>query len=440
MNLRRFQPPNDLASLSGAELLRLLIEWNLPALAVWCPRCGSRQIRDDSREADRSCPRCGALYVCLDDHVWEWIRDRIRRAVRHNPMLLATVKAEFQAMRGEEDALPLAFQHPPKAFAWLPAMWNRAGRPNGRPLQSAQHFRLYHIIQRLRDLGLRLTDILGLLGHPTVSKRQDIQKRDEEEERRQIRNLFCACATWYLCSKQKGLTEEAIRKDIHQEWLQRRAQWNDWSDRGDKLYETLERAYVHAVNGLFSQDMSGLRDQDIVNQIETGWMHTKEPPQNTAKDPMQDVALLIKKWFGRVRPEEVWRRCRWVERQRHLPHARLSGERVMNMKMHEVPGWVSRQRLPRSVSQPTDRDYFHFKMVSVLVRQEGLSKADAVEGLAKQYGKNGSAGMILQSLERVSQYDEAVASLVGRERVDPTDYWQPGILKKQLDIFPKITG
>ena len=35
---------------------------------------------------------------------------------------------------------------------------------------------------------------------------------------------------------------------------------------------------------------------------------------------------------------------------------------------------------------------------------------------------------------------EAVALLVGRERVDPTEYWQPGILKKQLDNFPKITG
>ena len=110
------------------------------------------------------------------------------------------------------------------------------------------------------------------------------------------------------------------------------------------------------------------------------------------------------------------------------------------MKMHEVPGWISRQRLPRSAPQPTDRDYVHFKMVSVLVRQEGLSKTDAVEGLAKQYGNNGSVGMILQSLERVSRYEEAIASLVGRERVDPTEYWQPGILRTRLDNLSKVTG
>ena len=360
--------------------------------------------------------------------------------MRHNPMLLATVKAEFRAIRGEEEARPLAFQHPPKALAWLPAMWNRAGRPNGRPLQSAQHFRLSHLIQRLRDLGLRLTAILGLLGNPTVSTRQDIQKRDQEEERRQIRNLLCACVTWYLCSKEKGLTEEAIRRDIHQEWLQRRAQWNDWSDRGEQLYDKLEQAYTHAVDALMTVGLNGLSEQDIVNHLAASWEHTTERPKPTTKGPVQDLTQLVQTWFGRVRPEEVWRRCRWVERQRDLPHARLSGERVQHMKMHEDPGWISRQRLPRSAPQPTDRDYVHFKMVSVLVRQEGLSKTDAVEGLAKQYGNNGSVGMILQSLERVSRYEEAVASLVGRERVDPTEYWQPGILRKRLDNLSKVTG
>ena len=437
--MQRFQPPNDLAVLSGAELLRLLTERNLPALAVWCPRCSSRQIRDDRREADRSCPRCGALYVCLDDQVWEWISDRIRRAMRQQPMLLATVKAEFRAIRGEEAARPLSFQHLPKALAWLPAMWNRAGRPNGRPFKSAQHFRLYHLIQLLRDFGLRPTAILELLGHHTVSTRQAIQNRHQEEERREIQKVLCAGATCYLRSMQNGLTEEAIRKALHQEWVKRRAQWTDWSDRGEQLYDTLEQAYSHAVDALMTGGMNGLGEQDIVNSLAASCELLKETPMQTTQGPMRDLTRLVQTWFGRVRPEEVWRRCRWVARQRDLPHAQLSGERVKNIEKHKVPDWVSHQRLPRSVSQPTNRDYFHFKMVSVLVRQEGFSQADAVEVLAKQYRGNGSAEMILQSLERVSQYEETVASLAGRERVDPQAYWQPGILKKQLDRLSMIT-
>lgn len=334
------------------------------------------------------------------------------------------MKAEFQAIRGE-GALPLALQDPPRPLRWLSEAWKKAGRPSGRPLQSARHFQLYRVMEFLRDLGLRLTDIQGLFGHEAMSKVQ--------EEPREVLELIHTCTRRYRFFREKGLTEQAIRKEMHREWQERRAQWTDYSDGGEKLYERLEQAYSHTVDALLSRDMAGETEQAIVNDIHTNWKLAEQRPQNTIKEQMQNLALLIRKWFGSIRPEELWRRCRWVEHQFYVPHARLSGERVKDMKMSKVRGWVSLQRLRGAAPQPSDRDYFHFKMISVLVRQEGLSKAEAIAGLAKQYGKNGSVKMIRQSLARVSRYEEAVAPVVGREPVDPRDFWQPGILKERLE-------
>ena len=88
----------DLRDLSGAALLRLLVEVYLSNLAGWCPRCRTWAMKEAVGPVDLRCPRCGQARLPLDDAFWRWASDRITRALRQDKALLARVKAEWEAM------------------------------------------------------------------------------------------------------------------------------------------------------------------------------------------------------------------------------------------------------------------------------------------------------------------------------------------------------
>lgn len=204
----------DLLDLSGPALLRLLVEVNLSTLAGWCPRCRTWAMKEAVGTVDLRCPRCGRARLPLDDAFWRWASNRIKRALRQDNALLARVKAEWEAMNQGHPLYqsewypnlpsrawlprvkPLSLLTPPTPLAWLPLLWERTGKPSGRPLKTATYYRLAYLVQVFRDLGLELEEMLDVLDYEPEEEEFPVKVRGRDyghippEELRKYSALF----------------------------------------------------------------------------------------------------------------------------------------------------------------------------------------------------------------------------------------------------------
>ena len=87
------------------------------------------------------------------------------------------------------------------------------------------------------------------------------------------------------------------------------------------------------------------------------------------------------------------------------------------------------RRLNGMPSRPSERDEVIFKMVSILVRQEGFTKSDAIDRVASSGGCGVNRDEILNSVERVWQYGVARAKRLRLKMPDAKSYWRPGLLR-----------
>lgn len=127
---------------------------------------------------------------------------------------------------------------------------------------------------------------------------------------------------------------------------------------------------------------------------------------------------------------ELWRIMRWVRQRRESLLFRICGARVKQTKGLEA--WTN-GRFNRAPRRPTEQDGFRFKMVSVLVRQEGFTKEEAINQFAVKHGLGDSTEDISRSLERVWQYESAIAKGLAGGMPEPEEFWKPGVLRDQLN-------
>jgi len=128
-------------------------------------------------------------------------------------------------------------------------------------------------------------------------------------------------------------------------------------------------------------------------------------------------------------PAELWRIMQGIKRRKGSLLARLSGEKIKQTKAFRGAG---KSQLTRMISRPTELDEFRFKMVSVLVRQEGLTREEAAERVAELQGLRDGTVEILNSLDRVWQYTTALTEHLGGQTLEPEEFWKPGCLREQL--------
>lgn len=321
-----YRPP-DLVSLTGEELLRRLVEVNLSILAVWCPSCRQGQVGDETSETDFRCPRCGQRRMRLDASFWQRASDRITRALQRDQDLLARVKAEWESMRKGlaryqsecypslpplawlPRVKPLTLMAPPTPLAWLAALWERKGKPRGRPVDIGRHYELAAAVQGLRDRGLRSKEIVA-----------------------------------HLC-QQRGKQSE---KDF----------------------------------------------QTMAAQVRTV--------------------------------------LRWLRHQQAYAPARLRGERVKETRLLPAEQADVPRKLPADTPRPTGQDQFRFNMVSIWVRQEGLTKAHAIDRMVTLERGASQAEEIRQSLDRVERYTTLLAKRHGIPLASSETYWHPGVIRDRL--------
>ncbi len=110
-----------------------------------------------------SCPGCNGPRIVLDEKFWETRNVRMKRALWKDPLLLPTVKAEWESMREGSPLLPSPPYPFPKPMAWLSPRWEEARKPPGRPIRIGAYYRLHNIVQFLRDSGLSLKYIVDVI-------------------------------------------------------------------------------------------------------------------------------------------------------------------------------------------------------------------------------------------------------------------------------------
>ena len=168
----------DPLDLSGAELLRLLVEDQGAFLAprLWCPTCRRLEaLLDDwaSGPAVRLlCSVCEAPTERLSAHWFTRASERIRRAVRSDRTLLPRVKAEWAA---RTDGAPLPTLREP--FAWINSVWASANRPLGRPSSPWVCYQLAHAVGALQSAGVSREQVAKLFQEPDRERRQALFQR-----------------------------------------------------------------------------------------------------------------------------------------------------------------------------------------------------------------------------------------------------------------------
>jgi hypothetical protein len=99
----------------------------------------------------------------------------------------------------------------------------------------------------------------------------------------------------------------------------------------------------------------------------------------------------------------------------------------LNAEQADVP-----RKLPEDTPLPTGQDQFRFKMVSIWVRQEGLTKAQAIDRMVTLERRASQAEDIRQSLERVERYTALLAKRQGIQLESSETYWNPGVMRDRL--------
>ena len=152
---------------------------------------------------------------------------------------------------------------------------------------------------------------------------------------------------------------------------------------------------------------------------------------NVRGETLRELSAIFRQSIGSL-PDaaELWRIMRWVRQRKESLLVRIGGARVKQTKGLETGKNGQFVRAPR---RPTEQDGFRFKMVSVLVRQEGFTKEAAVKHFAVMHGLGDKTEEISQSLKRVWQYKLALAKRVAGRTPEPEEFWKPGLLKDQLD-------
>jgi hypothetical protein len=185
----------------------------------------------------------------------------------------------------------------------------------------------------------------------------------------------------------------------------------------------------------------GLSQAEILEVLNESDFHNgpiKIPRRHYANLKPKDLKRLSEVFRSSVgsppSPVELWRITQWVQHRKASLLFRLSGQRIKDMK---APRGGNNRRLTRIGTRPTDLDQTRFKMVSVLVRQEGFTRVDAVARVADSQDLRGTAEDILISMDRVWQYTSALAECFGRRMPKPEEFWNPGCLRNHLTIGNK---
>ena len=171
----------------------------------------------------------------------------------------------------------------------------------------------------------------------------------------------------------------------------------------------------------YSQVLSILKDPD--NQNSSAKARHKAYPNV----PQEERKQLSELFWKRVGPPpddaELRRTTNSVRNRKESLLTRIRGERIKQSKASDG------RRLNGLPSRPSERDECIFKMVSILVRQEGFTKSDAIDRVASSEGWGVNRDEILNSVERVWRYDAARAKRMQLQMPDAKSYWQPGLLR-----------
>ncbi len=151
----------DLLALEGSALLRLLVQEQQLFFAprIWCPTCRGvvATLWGDSEERlgkQWPCLKCGSTTRVLEDTWLQGASDRIHTAIRKDRNLLPRIKADWEDLH-DGAALPRL----PQPLEWLNAVWQKAGRPRGRPTAVLERYALAHAVEQLERAGVSESDI-----------------------------------------------------------------------------------------------------------------------------------------------------------------------------------------------------------------------------------------------------------------------------------------
>ncbi len=166
----------DLFVLNGPQLLRLLAEGpdSFFAPHIWCRRCQrvTAILRGDWTERlgeSFRCSACDGPATLLEEGWRKSAFERIRRAIRKDPDLLSRVKMKWDELH---DGAP--FPRLPEPFGWFNRVWEKAGRPPGRPSSVLVRYELAHRVGHFESAGVSSEQIQELFLERDKEKRLEI--------------------------------------------------------------------------------------------------------------------------------------------------------------------------------------------------------------------------------------------------------------------------
>jgi hypothetical protein len=353
----------DLDRLRGGELLRFLVDRNVASLAVWCPRCFSVQVKDDKRKDDRTCPRCGAGYITLDDGFWGKKSLPIKRAIQKDPMLLATVKAECVRQHGDRclETPPYDFPGP---LDWLLPLWKKATSPEGRPFEAEKYFVASHMVQWLEDLGLGLGEVYAVASNRPLHAEDPDFAAITEQERSGVWQAFetqvgrapesFECKLMLQCIRK--VLREGTRKELALEWIRQQLRSHAAVLEGREIVLSIAK----------SLDLSLNDENDALTEKQR-----------------QQLSEIWRTHVGQFfSPGELRRAQNWVQQQTDVV-ARLRGQRVKETRAIDQKSSAAFREVNRIFEKPTKWDSVRFQQCCIWVNLQGLTKDVAVELKAK---------------------------------------------------------
>lgn len=215
-------------------------------------------------------------------------------------------------------------------------------------------------------------------------------------------------------------------------WLKR-----DWDEAIAPSHRPVESGHFYLLSCMVERlrDL-GLSQAEILEMLNEADFHNNPLKishrhyANLKPEDLRELSEVFRSSVGSPPdPAELWRITQWIQRRKASLLFRLSGQRIKDMK---APRGKKNRRLTRIRTRPTDLDQNRFKMVSVLVRQEGFTREDAVARVADSQGLGGTAEEILISLDRVWQYTSALAERFESRMPKPEDFWNSGCLRNHL--------
>jgi len=185
-------PALDPHDVSGPQLLRLLAQEGKLFFAphIWCPICrGVTAILWERRTAELAgpcrCPTCQGAATILEDGWLKRVFERIRRAIREEPNLLAKVKTEWEEIH---DRTP--FPQLPEPYGWFNRAWEKAGRGPGRPSRVLVRYELAHIVGQLESAGVSAEGIEGIFLEGDEARRLQLYDNFPERAHRFLGEKF----------------------------------------------------------------------------------------------------------------------------------------------------------------------------------------------------------------------------------------------------------